>query len=78
MLSACRGVEYAQMPPVCGYVVKTIFDIDPMTVAKTPKFRAKDKDSMLLGGNLSQIFTVVKNGMAKGPKIRGAANLAEG
>ena len=57
MLSACRGVEYAQMPPVCGYVVKTIFDIDPMTVAKTPKFRAKDKDSMLLGGNLSQIFT---------------------
>ena len=53
MLSACRGVEYAQMPPVCGYVVKTIFDIDPMTVAKTPKFRAKDKDSMLLGGNLS-------------------------
>ena len=24
------------------------------------------------------IFTVVKNGMAEGPKIRGAANLAEG
>ena len=26
----------------------------------------------------SQIFTVVKNGMAEGPKIRRAANLAEG
>ena len=33
-----QGVNYTQIPPVCGYVVKTIFDIDQMTVAETPIF----------------------------------------
>ena len=38
MLSAWRGVNYAQFQPVCGYVDNTIFDIDQMTVAETPIF----------------------------------------
>ena len=42
------------------------------------RFGSKDQDSMLLEGNLSQIFTVVKDGIGRRPKGHKAANLAEG